>query len=226
VLSTGNELVPPEKEAVPGQIPDSNRPALLGVLRELGFPTLDLGLAGDDAAELTDRILAGVGSGINFLLTSGGVSVGDHDLTRTVLGSIGNVESYQVAVKPGKPQLFGEVQGVPVFGLPGNPVSSLVVFDQFVLPALKKRGGRRDLIPPQFRAILGARVVRRPGRVEFLRVALETREGVWVATSTGPQGSGVLPSMTRARGYAILSEDVETLEAGAEVLCQFRGWGF
>lgn len=223
VLSTGDELVPPGETPGPGRIPDSNRPSLLAVLRRLGFGTVDLGLARDRVGDLESRIRNGL-PGADFLLTSGGVSVGDLDLTRTVLERLGEVESYRVAVKPGKPQLFGRVQGVPVFGLPGNPVSSLVVFDQFVLPALKKMAGRRDLYPEAFTARLAEPVRRRPGRVEFLRVRLRVEDGEWVASRTGAQGSGVLASMVHADGYAILSGEAASLDAGTPVRCQRKGF--
>jgi molybdopterin molybdotransferase len=130
------------------------------------------------------------------------------------------VESYQVAVKPGKPQVFGHLGKTPVFGLPGNPVSSLVVFDQFVLPALKKMAGRRDLFWPLFTARLESPVRRRPGRLEFLRVRLDPEGGAWTARPTGPQGSGVLSSMARANGYAILPAEAEDLDPGATVWVQ------
>jgi molybdopterin molybdotransferase len=157
---------------------------------------------------------------VDFLLTTGGVSVGDHDLTRTVLGRLGDVEAYRVAVKPGMPQVFGRLGDLPVLGLPGNPVSSLVVFDQFALPALRKMAGRRDVLDPLFQAVLQDPVVRRPGRAEFWRVRLSVDEGRWVARSTGPQGSGILTSLTRANGYAILPADLERVAPGTPVLCQ------
>jgi molybdopterin molybdotransferase len=219
ILSTGSELVEPGQPLEPGQIRDSNRPALLLRLRELGYPAVDLGTSPDVEADLEARISNSL-QDIDFLLTSGGVSVGDLDLTRTVLHRLGRVRSYRVAVKPGRPQLFGHVGRVPVFGLPGNPVSSLVVFDQFVLPALRKLAGRRDLLPPLFEAILQDPIGRRPGRVEFWRVRLEVEEGRWVARSTGPQGSGILSSLTRANGYAVLPADLERAEPGTVLRCQ------
>jgi molybdopterin molybdotransferase len=223
VLSTGDELVLPDREPGPGQIRDSNRPALLAVLESHGFPVLDLGLSGDNASVLATRIGKGAAES-DFLLTSGGVSVGDLDLTREVLDQMGRVEAYQVAVKPGKPQVFGHLGDTPVFGLPGNPVSSLVVFEQFVLPALKKMAGRRNLFLPHFTARLATPVVRKRGRVEFMRVRLSVENGEWVAHSAGAQGSGVLSSMTGANGYAILPEDAERLGPGTSVPCQLRDW--
>jgi molybdopterin molybdotransferase len=148
------------------------------------------------------------------------VSVGDYDVTRRVLVQLGRVEAYTVAAKPGKPQVFGHIGETPVFGLPGNPVSSLVVFDTFVLPALKRMAGRRELFWPTFYARLEEPLTRRGGRTEFVRVHLAVVDGEWVARSTGPQGSGVLSSMVRANGYAILPPQTETLAAGQVVPCQ------
>jgi molybdopterin molybdotransferase len=219
VLSTGDELVPASAVPGPGQIRDSNRPALLAVLAARGFPALDLGLAGDDAGALEAGIRRGLDEA-DFLITSGGVSVGDRDLTRDVLARLGSVESYRVAVKPGKPQLFGHLGKTPVFGLPGNPVSSLVVFDQFVLPALKTMAGRAEVLWPVFTARLATAIRRRPGRLEFVRVRLDPEDGEWTARTTGPQGSGVLSSMVRANGYAILPPQAEALEPGDRVQVQ------
>ncbi len=219
VLSTGDELVPPGVTPGPGQIRDSNRFGLLNALRDHGFPVVDLGAVPDDEGELSARIAEGA-ERADFLLTSGGVSVGDFDLTRRVLTASGEAEAWRVRIKPGKPQVFGRVHGTPVFGLPGNPVSSLVVMDQFVLPALRRMAGRADLLRPFFRGLLAEPIRRKPGRPEFLRVRLEVREGTWFAWSAGPQGSGILTSMTRADGYVLLPADAEQLEAGAEVQCQ------
>ncbi len=220
LLATGDELVDPEVSPGPGQIRDSSRGGLLARIAEAGFTPVDAGRAADDEAELEARIREGAARA-DFLLTTGGVSVGDFDLTRRVLDRLGRVEAYRVAVKPGKPQLFGTVEGIPVFGLPGNPVSSFVVFDVFVQPALRKLAGRRDLEPPLFPAILGAPLTRRPGRTEFLRVRLSAGDTGWIATPTGPQGSGILTSLTRADGYALIPAEAERLPAGAAVLCRF-----
>ena len=223
VLSTGDELVEPDATPGPGQIRDSNRIGLLRRIEEFGFPGVDLGLVRDDPGALASRILESLPR-IDFLLTSGGVSVGDYDFTRRVLAELGAVEAYRVAVKPGKPQVFGNIGGVPVFGLPGNPVSSMVVFDQFVHPGLRRMAGRLPLRPPVFTATLEASLTRSPGRTEFLRVRLEPEDGAWVARTAGPQGSGVLSSMTKANGYAIIPPEVETIAGGGPVPCQLMRW--
>lgn len=218
VFSSGDEIVPSDQDPGPGQIRDSNRPAILAALTRRGFQTLDLGLIPDDEAQLTLAVERGVREA-DFVISTGGVSVGDRDLTHHVLSRMGNVDAFKVAMKPGKPQVFGEVENVPVYGLPGNPVSALVVFDVFVLPALRKLSGWGDVLRPLFMARLERPIQRKGGRTEFVRVRLETENGGWMARSTGPQGSGILSSMTRANGYAILSAAVEHLEAGTDVLC-------
>jgi len=218
VLSSGDEIVPPGRQPGPGQIRDSNRPAILAALTRRGFQTLDLGLIPDDEAELTQAVKRGVREA-DFVISTGGVSVGDRDLTHRVLSRMGQVDAFKVAMKPGQPQVFGEVENVPVYGLPGNPVSALVVLDMFVLPALRKLSGWRNVLRPLFMARLERPIQRKGGRTEFVRVRLETENGGWMAHSTGPQGSGILSSMTRANGYAILPAAVEHLEAGADVLC-------
>jgi molybdopterin molybdotransferase len=167
---------------------------------------------------LTHAIQRGIREA-DFLITSGGVSVGDRDLTHRVLSRQGEVDAFKVAMRPGKPQVFGEVENVPVYGLPGNPVSALVVLDVFVLPALRKMSGWGDVLRPLFMARLGRPIQRKGGRTEFVRVQLQTENGGWMAHSTGPQSSGILASMTHANGYAILPAAVEHLEAGAQVLC-------
>ena len=220
VLSTGDELVAAGETPGPGQIRDSNRAALLLRLKELGFEAVDLGLVHDDPKELESRIRDAIPK-VDFLITSGGVSVGDRDFTREVLGRMGNVEAYRVAVKPGKPQVFGHIGTTPVFGLPGNPVSSLVVCDHFVVPALLKMAGAAEVLPARFEAELTMKTRHKPGRTEFLRVRLVTEAGRWLARGTGPRGSGILSSMTKANGYAIIPAEAETLEPGARVLCQW-----
>ena len=169
VFSSGDEIVPAEEDPGPGRIRDSNRPALLAALRHYDFPAIDLGLVPDDEARIGDALSRGA-KRADFIISSGGVSVGDRDLTHGVLAKLGSAQRLKVAMKPGKPQVFGEIEGVPVYGLPGNPVSSLVVFDVFVLPALRKLAGRRDVLRSLFKARLAGPIQRKAGRTEFLRV--------------------------------------------------------
>jgi molybdopterin molybdotransferase len=219
VLSSGDELVPPETAPGPGQIRDSNRFTLIAHLASLGFPTVDLGNSPDREAELADLFRRGAAS-CDVLVSSGGVSVGDYDLTKTVLSRLGTMNFWRVAIRPGKPLAFGFVDGTPVFGLPGNPVSSLVVLDQLVRPALRRMAGHGRLVRPTWRATLEEPIRRAPGRTEFLRAVIRWDGGRFVARSTGPQGSGILKSLSRANGFLVIPPEVVELPAGIEVDCQ------
>jgi molybdopterin molybdotransferase len=216
LLSTGAELVPPDLSPGPGQIRDSNRFGLIGQVAELGCMPVDLGLAGDDLAQIRSLVARGLEEA-DCLITSGGVSVGDFDLTRRVLGEFGPVESWRVAMKPGMPQAFGVARGKPVFGLPGNPVSSMIVFDQFVRPALLKMSGHRRLERPRWPAILDEPIHKQAGKVHFLRAVVESRSGTLHARTTGPQGSGILKSLTLANALIILGREQTRVEAGETV---------
>ncbi|MBC8231468.1 molybdopterin molybdotransferase MoeA, partial [bacterium] len=150
------------------------------------------------------------------LVTSGGVSVGDYDIVKDVLTKLGEINFWKVAMKPGKPQAFGVVDGKPIFGLPGNPVSSLVVFELFVRPALLKMSGYTDIFRPTFKAIMENKVTNNSGRVHYARAIIEKRNSKYYAKTTGSQSSGILLSLVLATGLIIIPVDV-TLEPGDEV---------
>lgn len=216
VLSTGDELVDGSAELAPGQIRDANRHALLSLLEETGVVAVDLGLVSDTEAAVEEALLDGVGI-CDAVLTSGGVSMGDFDYVKVVLDRIGDMRWMQVAVKPAKPLAFGLVDGVPVFGLPGNPVSSMVSFELFARPVLRAMMGYQDLDRPRVEAVVDGGLVRRPdGRVHFARVVVNRREGLYWATSSGGQGSHQLSAMAAADGLAVLP-DGDTLADGDTV---------
>ncbi len=216
LLSTGDELVPPDRTPAPGQIRDSNRYGLLALVAALGAIPVDLGLVGDDAAEIHARVAQGLEIA-DCLVTSGGVSVGDVDLTKRVLAEFGAIHSYRVAMKPGMPQSFGLAGGKPVFGLPGNPVSSLVVFDQFVRPALLKMAGHTRLFRPRLQA-MAAEDMRKPaGKTHFLRGIVEDRSGTLWVRLAGPQGSGILRSLVLANAFVVLGPEMKAVSAGTPV---------
>jgi molybdopterin molybdotransferase len=218
VLSTGDELVPADdpRPLEPGQIRDSNRPMLLALTREAGCEAVDLGIARDDEVAITAAIESATAA-YDVVLTSGGVSVGDYDYVHTALGALGTLLTWQVAIKPAKPLAFGVVGGTPVFGLPGNPVSSLVSFECFARPALLTRLGH----PQRFRPEVQARAEhpftrRRDGRLHLDRVWLHpTPEGYAVAR-TGEQASNVLSATAAANGLAKIP-DGDGVPAGASV---------
>jgi molybdopterin molybdotransferase len=206
VLSTGDELVEPEVPPGPGQIPNTNTYTLAGLVSEAGGVPVSLGIARDDRKEIEERIRWGLGADV--LVSSAGVSVGDRDLVRDVVEGLGAVlDFWQVNLRPGKPLTFGEVQGRPFFGLPGNPVSCMVTFELFVRPALRRMGGHRTLVRPRLAARALERLDNPGSRWGYLRVRLESAgEGLGVRP-TGEQGSGILRSMLLADALAVLPPD-------------------
>jgi molybdopterin molybdotransferase len=220
VMSTGDELVTGGGPLRPGQIRDSNRPTLLALVAQAGYEPVDLGHVPDDEAAITAAIEGGV-AGCDAVLSSGGVSMGDIDLVRVVLDRIGDMRWMQVAIRPAKPLAFGLVPGgdgraVPVFGLPGNPVSSMVSFALFARPGLRRLAGHPDdrLHLPRFRAEAGEPFRRTPdGKVHFVRVVVATASGSLRVVSSGGQGSHQLAAMARADGLVVLP-DGEGVDAG------------
>ena len=206
VLSTGDELHEGPAALAPGQIRDANRPALLGLLDELGAEAVDLGRVADDEVAIEAALVDGVAR-CDAVLTSGGVSMGDFDYVKVVLNRIGDMRWMQVAIKPAKPLAFGLVEGVPVFGLPGNPVSSMVSFELFARPALRAMAGHHDLDRRRVRAEVVGGLGRHPdGKVHFARVVVEVAGGRFRVRSAGGQGSHQLTAMAAAEGLAVLPD--------------------
>ncbi len=219
VLSTGDELAEGGRPMRHGQIRDANRPALLALVGQAGFEALDLGIAGDTEDEITRAMEKGLAE-TDAILTSGGVSVGDFDYVKVVLDQLsgGGMRWMQVAIKPAKPLAFGNVGNRPVFGLPGNPVSSMVSFELFARPALRKMMGRSDTRRRHVDAVCDE-ALRRPrdGKLHFVRVAATTdASGRYRVRPSGGQGSHMLWSMALANALAVVP-DGEGLEAGATV---------
>ena len=219
IVSTGDELTPLGEPLEPGKIRDSNRYGLYAQVEEAGGIPIDMGIARDDEVE-TERIFRAALAEADALITSGGVSVGEHDVVKSVLGRLGKINFWRVAMKPGKPQAYGISDGKPIFGLPGNPVSSLVVFELFVRPALLKMAGHTDLLRRTFKANLSETVTNRDGRVNYMRVILTESNGQYTAETTGPQGSGILHSLVLANGLITVPAGA-TLHAGETVDAQF-----
>ncbi|MBU6328865.1 MAG: molybdopterin molybdotransferase MoeA [Acidobacteria bacterium] len=226
VISTGDELVEGGGPLGPGQIRDSNRLALRALLRSSGFDTVDLGLVRDDEAAIEGALLAGV-EHCDALVTSGGVSMGDFDYIKVVLDRIGDMRWMQVAIKPAKPLAFGTITrrsdgaAVPVFGLPGNPVSSMVSFELFCRPGLRQMAGAvgEDLDRPTVLAVAEEPLTRRPdGKIHFARVRCthDLATGTHRVRSAGAQGSHQMAAMAAADALAVLP-DGPTIEAGAAV---------
>ena len=222
ILSGGDELVEPDQDVAGGKIVSSNSYTLAAQCIEAGAEPVYLGIARDKPEELERYLRAGVRA--DCIVTSAGVSVGDHDYVRPVLKKLGcNLHFWGVKMKPGFPLAFGSFageRGPLVFGLPGNPVSASVTFEQFVRPALLKMTGHRAVFRTLLRARLDHDLKKQAGRMHFVRVRL-TREGdEWVATSTGNQSSGVLRSLTQAQALLIFPTEATELRKGEFVSVQ------
>ena len=219
VLSTGDELVDGPGPLQPGQIRDSNRPSLLALVAQAGAEAIDLGSAPDDEESITRALLLGVTT-CDAVLTSGGVSMGDVDLIKEVLDLIGDMRWMQVAIKPAKPFAFGVVDEVPVFGLPGNPVSSVVSFELFARPAIRRLAGHPDgrLDRPCPTAIAIDGLPRSPdGKLHLVRVVAKVAaDGQLEARSAGGQGSHQLSVMAVANALAVVP-DGDGIEPGGPV---------
>lgn len=224
VLSTGDELVPWADEALrPGQIRDTNRPVLLGLVEQAGAVPVDLGHARDDEAAIAAALEAAAAT-CDAVITTGGVSMGDTDLVKVVLDRLagpGGMRWMQVAIRPAKPLAFGRLGSVPVFGLPGNPVSSMVSFELFARPGLRRLAGHPDdrLFRPWVQGVAAEPLRRHPdGKVHFLRVEVDVdaADGRLHARRAGGQGSHQLSAMARATALAVLP-DGDGAEVGEPV---------
>jgi len=217
VLSTGDELVPPGAPLEPGQIHDSNSLAVAAAVLEAGAEPVPLGIARDDRAALREKL--GRGLEADALVTTAGVSMGDRDLVRAILDELGVRQVFwQVDIKPGRPVAFATRGATLVFSLPGNPVSTLLTFEQFVRPALLRAAGHRRVLRPLRRAVLAHPIRNKPGRVAFVRVQLSRRpDGALVASSAGDQDTGILRTQLRADGIAVIPAESGDLAAGDSV---------
>jgi molybdopterin molybdotransferase len=219
ILSTGDELIDIDEEMAEGKIVSSNSYSLASLVKESGAVPIMLGIARDTMPDLKKKFQEGLRA--DMLVSSGGVSVGDYDFVKDVLQDIGiDMKFWKVAMRPGQPLTFGLIEGKPMFGLPGNPVSAMVSFEQFVRPSIRKMSGHRQLFRPLVEATAQEKVTKRKGRKYFLRCLLTKKEGRFFATTTGEQGSGILMSMAKANGLMILPEDQEVLQAGETAMVQ------
>jgi molybdopterin molybdotransferase len=224
ILATGDELLDVHEALEPGKIRNSNEYTNAGLVTRTGGIPIRLGIARDTEEDLTAKIRVGLEEGADLFLTSGGVSVGDYDVVKDVLGTQGTMQFWQVRMKPGKPLAFGLLANrVPLIGLPGNPVSAMVSFEQFARPAILKMLGHTNLAKPTVQATMDEPLTN-SGRRGFVRVIVTQREGRYYAQTTGGQGSGVLTSMAKANGLAVIPEKVYRVEAGSEVLVQMLDW--
>ena len=214
VLSTGDELVELDAALGPGQIRDANRYSLASAVRAMGATPIPLGIVRDTADDLR-RALRDAAARADLIVTTGGVSVGDHDHVRPVVDELGAMDFWSIAIRPGRPLAFGEIDGTLIFGLPGNPVSSLLGFELFVRPALLRMAGRTRLHRPRVEATFDDVLDTPPGLRFFARGVYDASTGV--VRTTGPQGSGILRSMALANCLIDVPETVRHLDRGTRV---------
>lgn len=219
-FSTGDELKSIGEPLKPGDIYDSNRYTLFAMLQKLGIDMLDMGIVKDDPEALRQALQSG-SDNADVVITSGGVSVGDADYIKALLAELGQVNFWKIAMKPGRPLAFGQIGNKPFFGLPGNPVSVMVTFYQFVLPALQKMAGEPQTAPLLLQATATAAIRKRPGRFEFQRgIMASDTNGQLTVRMTGEQGSGILSSMSHANCFILLDENCAGINAGETVTVQ------
>ena len=216
-FSTGDELRAVGEKLNPGDVYDSNRYTLYGMLQSARVEPVDLGVVRDDLEQTIAALRVGA-SKADVVVTSAGASVGDADFVKQALETLGELTLWKVAMKPGRPLAFGKIDQTWFFGLPGNPVSVMVTFDKFVRPALNRLKGEKPSIPIRLNARIAKPIRKRPGRLEFQRGILSfDSSGEPVVESTGNQSSGVLTSMSRANCYIVLPLASGDLDAGTTV---------
>jgi molybdenum cofactor synthesis domain-containing protein len=225
VMSTGDEVVDPTtQDLAPGHIRDTNRVLLKGVLAELGVNVLDLGIIGDDVEALSDAYRNAADSS-DAIVSTGGVSMGDYDFVKQVLGETGTVDFWKVAMQPAKPFAFGSIDGVPLFGLPGNPVSTFVAYEQFVRPALLAMMGATALFRPRVPGVMGEDVNTAVDKEVFLRVLIAIDpQGSMVAVRSGSQASNVMTALAMAEAFAVIPVGTSSVSAGEPVTLEMFTW--
>lgn len=219
ILSTGDELIDVDECPSEGKIINSNSYSLAAQVKECGGIPIQLGIAKDVKGDLEEKLKQGLSADI--ILSSGGVSMGDYDYVKDVLKDLGtDVSFWKVAMKPGQPLVFGTINGKPIFGLPGNPVSAMVSFEQFVRPSILKMAGYCQIFRPILEAIISEPIEKKPGKKHFIRGYVKwDGKDLRVSFSTD-QGSGVLRSMVEANCLIVLAEDKTKVQAGEKVKVQ------
>ena len=223
-FSTGDELVSIGEPLEPGKIYDSNRYSLHGMLSGMAVDTIDLGVIKDDPGVMRE-VLEKASLQADLIISTGGVSVGEADFIKPALEDLGTTEFWKIAIKPGRPLTFGQIEASIFMGLPGNPVAVMVTFSQFVVPAIHALAGAIARRPTLIRARALDAMRKKPGRYEFQRgIASLDENGEWQVAKTGKQGSGILTSMSRANCFIVLPDENSGVEAGDEVKIQFFDW--
>jgi len=219
IISTGDELVDIKTDPAPGKIINSNSYSLAAQVLECGAIPVMLGIVKDKKSDLQKKFRTALHA--DLIISTGGVSVGDFDFVKNVMGEIGNaMHFWQVAMRPGKPLAFGSIKGVPLFGLPGNPVSAMVSFEQFVRPSLLKMQGHKKIFRQMIKAVCTEEISKKAGFRHFIRAVVKKEKDKYVAATTGDQGSGILKSMVAANGLIVMGENQTRIKKGEKVLVQ------
>ena len=224
ILATGDELLDIEEEMGPGKIRNSNEYSTTALVLRYGGTPVRLGIAKDRVEDIKAKIQKGLEAQVDLFLTSAGVSVGQYDVVKEVLASEGEMDFWQVCMKPGKPLAFGHIQGVPLIGLPGNPVSAMVSFEQFARPAILTMLGKKALEKPEVEVVMDEDITggRRRG---FVRGVVTKRGDTYHARPIGgPGGSGILTSMVKANALLVMPEGTTLVKAGERLRAQMLDW--
>jgi molybdopterin molybdotransferase len=222
-FATGDELASIGSPLKEGEVYDSNRYTVRGMLERLGVEALDLGVV-RDAPDLLEKAFREAAGRADVVITTGGVSVGEADFVRELMAKLGEVLFWKIAMRPGRPMAFGKVGDAFLFGLPGNPVAVMVTFYQFVRDALLHMSGRADAASPLLTVICSENLRKVPGRTEYQRGIVFHEQGAWKVRTTGQQGSGVLRSMSEANCFIVLEHERASVKAGEPVSVQlFEG---
>jgi len=216
LLSTGDEVCEPGIPLPPGAIYDANRVMLASLLRGLGCRVSDLGIRPDHAAALADTLTAAAKEH-DLIVTSGGVSTGEEDHVRAAIERLGRLDFWRLAIKPGRPVALGHIKGVPLIGLPGNPVAAALTFAILGRPLILRLAGAAEEKPATFRVRADFSYQKRPGRREYVRASLSRDGDAVVAHKYPKDGAGILSSIVRTDGFVILDEDADGLQPGATV---------
>jgi molybdopterin molybdotransferase len=216
VVTTGDELVDVTEQLRPGQIRDSNLVALVSLVEEAGATARPYARVADERTAVIDALKRAADES-DLVVAAGGVSVGRYDFVKEAVEELGAIDFWRVAMQPGKPVVSGHVSGTPFLGLPGNPVSVHVGFEQFVRPAIMRLSGARSVVRPVVTATLTERIEKPAGRLHFVRVSLGIEDGGFTATPSGPQGSHIQSSLVGCDGLARFPIEATTIEAGERV---------
>ncbi len=223
LLATGDELVPPDRTPGPGQIRNVNEYSTAALVLRYGGVPLLLGIAPDRLEDVAAKLEEASGQGADLIVASAGVSVGAYDVVKDAVHAHGSIDLWRVRMRPGKPLAFGSYRGLPFFGLPGNPVSAMMTFEQFVRPVLRVMAGFAQWRKPTITVTL-TEAIHSDGRETYARACVERQADRWMARLSGEQGSNMLGSLARANALVVVPDGITHLDAGASAQAQMLDW--